>query len=142
MRYLTKTSGVAAATAAACALGGSMSAAQAQPAGSTGLYAPSALVLSIEDGPTVTRAVTLSCMPSATGTHPAPESACAELSAVDGNFTQLVSSEPYVVCTKEWAPVTARVVGAWEGGRVDWTRTFANPCEMRSGLGGSSTFAF
>ncbi|BFO18929.1 hypothetical protein SHKM778_53170 [Streptomyces sp. KM77-8] len=54
------------------------------------LYAPSALVLTVGHGvsaPTVTpeRAVTLTCAPGPSGTHPAAGAACAELAYVGGD---------------------------------------------------------
>src|SRR5215217_2270328 len=52
----------------------------------SGLYAPSALVLTTGHGDTAAtvtpeRAVTLTCAPTASGTHPAASQACAELRA-------------------------------------------------------------
>ena len=36
----------------------------------------------------------------------------------------------HVVCTTEYAPVTAHIEGTWRGREVDWTRTFGNRCDM------------
>ena len=55
------------------------------------LYAPSALVLTVGKGVSATtatpeRAVTLTCAPGPSGTHPAAGSACADLGAVGGDL--------------------------------------------------------
>ncbi|MFF0449712.1 subtilase-type protease inhibitor [Streptomyces sp. NPDC004609] len=134
--------------AAALALGGAVTGSAraaepvARPAAASGLYAPSALVLTAgKDASTsVDRAVTLSCAPSAGGTHPAPEDACRELGAAGGDFTALPSALPYTMCTREWAPVTVTASGVWQGKRVDWSGTYNNGCEMQAALG--AVFAF
>lgn len=120
----------------------------AAPAAPAGLYPPSALVLTIgkgEDAATATidRAVTLSCAPTPSGTHPAPARACAELSAVGGDLAQLprmwANETP---CTHQWDPVTITGEGVWQGKRVNWTATYGNECEMHAGMTGGSVFAF
>ncbi|WP_217237844.1 protease inhibitor [Streptomyces sp. AC555_RSS877] len=108
------------------------------------LYAPSALVLTVGHGDsaaTVTpeRAVTLTCAPTASGTHPAAVSACAELRAADGDFDALAVRDG-VLCTKEYDPVVVTVDGVWRGQRVSYERTFANEC-VKS-FQGSSVFTF
>jgi len=126
--------------AALCApLGGTANAAP------TGLYAPSALVLTTAHGDTATaaeRAVTLSCAPTASGTHPDPRSACAELRASDGDFEALVerAAGEHRVCTKEFRPVVVTATGVWQGRRVSFERTFANECVKNAS--GASVFAF
>ncbi|MFG3046424.1 subtilase-type protease inhibitor [Streptomyces sp. NPDC090023] len=108
------------------------------------LYAPSALVLTTGHGDgatTVTpeRAVTLSCAPTATGTHPAAAAACAELRGVRGDFTAL-KARPDVHCTRLYDPVVVTVQGVWQGQRVAYERTFGNAC-AKDALD-SSVFAF
>ncbi|MEU6987171.1 subtilase-type protease inhibitor [Streptomyces sp. NPDC046324] len=121
--------------------------AQAEPAAPAGLYPPSALVLTIgkgEDAATATidRAVTLSCAPTPTGTHPAPRKACAELNALDGDFAQLGSAFGTSPCTHVWDPITVTGEGVWDGRRVSWSATYGNTCEMSSGMARSSVFTF
>ncbi|MEU6356529.1 subtilase-type protease inhibitor [Streptomyces sp. NPDC047072] len=114
----------------------------------SGLYAPSALVLTVGHGDsaataTPARAVTLTCAPTSSGTHPAAASACAELRAVDGDLDALESvlgSRGDVLCTKEYDPVVVTVDGVWRGQRVSYERTFANEC-VKGSLG-SSLFTF
>ncbi|CAL9281268.1 subtilase-type protease inhibitor [Streptomyces sp. SudanB66_2053] len=108
------------------------------------LYAPSALVLTVGKGvsaATVTpeRAVTLTCAPGPSGTHPAADSACADLAAVGGDLNALTRSEG-VMCPMIHDPVLLTVDGVWQGERVSYERVFSNECEMNAH--GSSVFAF
>jgi Subtilisin inhibitor-like len=107
------------------------------------LYAPSALVLTTghgNDAATATpeRAVTLTCAPTASGTHPAAAQACAELRGTGGDFSALKTGD--VWCTKLYNPVVVTVEGVWQGKRVSYERTFGNTC-MRDSVG-DGVFAF
>ncbi|MFF8833222.1 subtilase-type protease inhibitor [Streptomyces sp. NPDC015131] len=109
------------------------------------LYAPSALVLTVaqgEDAATATplRAVTLSCSPTAGGTHPAPEEACAELRAAEGEFDRLGDDTPTVPCVKIYQPVVVTAQGTWDGRRVNFERVYGNSCMMQAE--GSAVFSF
>ncbi|MEV5158852.1 subtilase-type protease inhibitor [Streptomyces sp. NPDC053728] len=121
-------------------------AAQALPAQQAGLYAPSALVLSVSKGgaapATVQRAVTLSCAPRPSGTHPSPDAACAELAEVEGEFSLLTTSQPQGRCTRQWDPVVLSATGVWQGRGVSWSTTFGNACEMRASLAEGPVFTF
>ncbi|MFE7134174.1 subtilase-type protease inhibitor [Streptomyces sp. NPDC057638] len=151
MRYLR---GTIAATAAlvlsGAAAGTAMATPPTEPTGSAtaaGLYAPSALVLTVGKGTsaptaTVERAVTLSCAPRAMGTHPAPRAACNELRTVNGHFAELATRLPQTLCTREYDPVTVTAEGVWRGERVTWNATYNNPCEMEATLGQSAVFSF
>ncbi|MBD0839634.1 MULTISPECIES: protease inhibitor [unclassified Streptomyces] len=108
------------------------------------LYAPSALVLTVAHGESAAlvrpeRAVTLSCAPTPTGTHPAAAEACAELRATQGDFDALEGIEG-VMCTREYDPVVVTAEGVWQGRRVSYERVFSNEC-MQISLG-ASVFAF
>ncbi|MFE1429363.1 subtilase-type protease inhibitor [Streptomyces fungicidicus] len=108
------------------------------------LYAPSALVLTMGHGDsaataTPERAVTLTCAPGASGTHPAAGAACAEMNRVGGDLDALTVSEG-VHCTLQYDPVLVTVDGVWQGRRVSYERTFSNECVMNAH--GSSVFAF
>jgi hypothetical protein len=151
MRYIRNTV-TAASIATALALTGTAAtgAAHAQPSQPSpssqpaGLYAPSALVLTIGKGEraataTVQRAVTLNCTPRASGTHPAPASACAELRSVNGSFAALTEEPSQRMCTRQWDPVVVTAQGVWDGRHVSWSATFGNPCEMEGALAESST---
>ncbi|MEV6424301.1 subtilase-type protease inhibitor [Streptomyces sp. NPDC051662] len=119
--------------------------ASAEQAVSASLYAPSALVLSVTGGAdtvtgTVLRAVTLSCAPQASGTHPDPAGACAELRAAQGRLDAITTPAPHISCTREWNPVTVTADGVWEGKRFSYVHTFSNPCARDNGSG--TVFAF
>ncbi len=108
------------------------------------LYAPSALVLTVAHGDDATmttpvRAVTLSCAPTPSGTHPNPGAACAELRRSGGDFDALEVREG-VWCTKQYDPVVVTVDGVWQGRRVSYERIFANECVKGSYV--TSLFAF
>ncbi|MGW8063814.1 protease inhibitor [Streptomyces ziwulingensis] len=108
------------------------------------LQAPSALVLTIGHGESAAtavplRAVTLTCAPTASGTHPAAASACAELRRAGGDFNAL-EADTGVLCTREYAPVVVTVDGVWQGRRLSYERTFANECVKNAGS--TSVFTF
>ncbi|WP_151475762.1 protease inhibitor [Streptomyces albicerus] len=100
------------------------------------LYAPSSLVLTMGHGEiaadtTPERAVTLTCAPTASGSHPAVASACAELRASGGDFDALPGRSGGM-CTREYDPVVVTVDGVWQGKRVSYERTFSNECVKNS----------
>ncbi|MEV2234626.1 protease inhibitor [Streptomyces phaeochromogenes] len=129
------------ATAVCGPLTGSALAATPSP---NSLYAPSSLVLTMGHGELKAdaapeRAVTLTCMPTASGTHPAAASACAELRASGGDFNTL-PGRTEAMCTREYDPVVVTVDGVWQGKRVSYERTFSNECVKRAY--GSTVFTF
>lgn len=131
-----------AATAVCGPLTGSALAAP-EPAAS-GLYAPSALVLTVGHGEAAAavapeRAVTLTCAPKPSGTHPAPVDACAELRDSGGDFDAL-SGRAGAMCDKRYDPVVVTVHGVWQGKRVAYERVFGNECLKSSGA--SVLYAF
>ncbi|MET8754287.1 subtilase-type protease inhibitor [Streptomyces sp. NPDC059104] len=118
--------------------------AEAKP---TSLYAPSALVFTVAQGDdaaaTVLRASTLSCAPTATGTHPDPQAACAALKSAGGTFDRLLSApDPDRACPMHYAPVTVTADGVWQGTRVAWKHTFSNACAMSATVNGNAVLAF
>ncbi|MEU1226618.1 SSI family serine proteinase inhibitor [Streptomyces sp. NPDC005828] len=148
MRYFRTLGATAFATATGLALVGTAftgtGTAEAAPAS---LYAPSALVLTLGEGThpatgTVVRAVTLTCAPIPSGSHPAPEAACRELDFAGGDFTSLTGLREGHPCTREWNPVTITGDGVWQGRRVTWSATYGNPCELRARTADSAVFAF
>jgi hypothetical protein len=130
----------------ATAVCGSLAGAALASPGATpaSLYAPSALVLTVghgESAATVTpdRAVTLTCAPRPSGSHPDPVQACAELRGIEGDFDALTARDG-VLCTREYEPVVVTVDGVWQGRRVSHERTFANECVKNAH--GASVFTF
>ncbi|MFF8841702.1 subtilase-type protease inhibitor [Streptomyces sp. NPDC015127] len=132
MRYIAR-SLVLATMALGIAVAPGTGSAGAAPTGTQSLYAPSALVLTVTAGDdalngSVLRAVTLSCAPTASGTHPDPGAACAELRAGGARFESIVGAGSGVMCTKQWDPVTVTADGVWDGRRVGFAHTFGNTC--------------
>ncbi|MDG9727501.1 MULTISPECIES: protease inhibitor [unclassified Streptomyces] len=108
------------------------------------LHAPSALVLTVGHGESAAtaapvRAVTLTCTPTASGTHPDAASACAELRGAGGDLDAL-TADSGVLCTREYAPVVVTVDGVWQGRHVSYERTFANECVKNAGSASVFTF--
>ncbi|MFF1548502.1 protease inhibitor [Streptomyces sp. NPDC058291] len=135
------TLGLTAATVCGSLTGPALAAPAAAP---TSLYAPSALVLTVGHGDSAAtvnaaRAVTLNCVPTPSGTHPAPALACAELRAAGGDLDVLAGPSG-AVCTKQYDPVVVTVDGVWQGKRVAFERAFANECVKNAAT--SSLFAF
>ncbi|MFE9479024.1 subtilase-type protease inhibitor [Streptomyces spororaveus] len=134
-----------ASAAALVSLVGTTGVAAAQP---SSLYAPSALVLTVAQGDdaatsTVLRASTLSCAPTALGTHPDPRAACAALNSTGGALDRLLASpNPDRACPMHYAPVTVTADGVWKGSRVAWKHTFSNSCTMSATLNGNAVFSF
>ncbi|AXI80802.1 subtilase-type protease inhibitor [Peterkaempfera bronchialis] len=110
--------------------------ASAAPAG---LYPPSALVLTLSPGggtdpdASVARAVTLSCAPTPSGTHPAPEQACALLARSGGSFAALRGRQRRCPATAD--PVTVTAEGVWRGRQVSYRGSFANRCVLLAARG-------
>ncbi|MCF6526522.1 subtilase-type protease inhibitor [Streptomyces sp. JJ36] len=126
-------------------LSGTATAAPTAPTAPDSLYAPSALTLTVAEGTdaataTPQRAVTLSCTPTPTGTHPDPAAACARLRAVNGDFAVLGDEATGTACPMIYDPVVVTAQGVWEGKRVSYERTYANSC-VRSAEG-TAVFAF
>ncbi|MFF4585232.1 protease inhibitor [Streptomyces sp. NPDC001388] len=135
------TLGLTAATVCAPLTGAALAAPAAAPAS---LYAPSALVLTLGHGESAAtvgaaRAVTLSCAPGPSGTHPAAALACAEMRAAGGDIDALAGPGS-AMCTKQYDPVVITVDGVWQGKRLSYERTFANECVKNAA--GSSLFTF
>ncbi|MBT2364180.1 subtilase-type protease inhibitor [Streptomyces sp. ISL-10] len=139
MRYIAR-SAVLATMALGIALAPGTGSAGAAQTGSQSLYAPSALVLTVTAGEdalngSVLRAVTLSCAPTASGTHPDPGTACAELRAAGARFDAITTADSGVMCTRQWDPVTVTADGVWDGKRVSFAHTFGNAC-LKNGADG------
>ncbi|MCX4767057.1 protease inhibitor [Streptomyces sp. NBC_01275] len=135
------TLGLTAAAVCGPLTGSALAAPAAVPAS---LYAPSALVLTVGQGESAAtvdaaRAVTLTCAPTPSGTHPAAALACAELRAAGGDFDSLVGPGD-ALCTRQYRPVVVTVDGVWQGKRVSYERAFANECVKNAA--GSSLFTF
>ncbi|MFJ2577993.1 SSI family serine proteinase inhibitor [Kitasatospora aureofaciens] len=65
--------------------------------------------------------------------HPHAEQACADLTAADGDVARITHQNG--VCPMVYSAVTAKAYGVWNGQRVEYAKTFANDCVMRSETG-------
>ncbi len=144
MRHLVRSAAAIPLLAAGTLAGLLSTTATAAPAGPTSLYAPSALVLTVSEGESAAasaplRAVTLSCNPRPTGTHPAPTTACGELFAAGGDFAALGEASDRA-CPMHYDPVVVTATGVWDGKRVHFERTYGNACMQ--GSEGTAVFAF
>jgi Subtilisin inhibitor-like len=82
-------------------------------------------------------AVKLRCDPAG-GAHPRKVQACRTLKRVGGDPARLTPAP--LMCTLEYAPVTAQVKGTWHGRPVNWSHTFGNLCDMRRTTGVLTAF--
>jgi hypothetical protein len=90
------------------------------------------LTLSYQSEAGYAAAVVLRCDPAG-GPHPKKGKACQALAKVNGNPEKLKPAN--VMCTQEYAPITAGIEGTWKGRRIDWSKTYSNPCLMRAATG-------
>jgi hypothetical protein len=83
------------------------------------------------------REVRLWCDP-ARGTHPRRIEACRVLEQAQGDPARI---RPYPgLCNRQYDPVRATAIGVWGRRPIRYSRTFTNPCMMRSETG--PVFAF
>ncbi len=82
-------------------------------------------------------AASLTCKPAGGG-HPEAAKACATLAKANGKPGK-IKPKP-VMCTTEYAPITAAAVGTWKGKTVKWKKTFPNHCDMVRRTGALFTF--
>lgn len=71
---------------------------------------------------------TLRCDPPG-GSHSNAAGACDALAAAGGDFSKL-ASQPGMVCTDIFDPVTARAKGQYRGAPVEFERTYPNRCDL------------
>lgn len=82
-------------------------------------------------------AVVLGCNP-VSGVHPAGAAACATLAKAGGNPGKIKPAA--VMCTLEYAPITAQVKGTWKGAKVNWSKRYGNRCELARATGAVFSF--
>ena len=82
-------------------------------------------------------AVKLRCDPAG-GAHPQKAKACRSLRRVGGNPARLTPGP--LMCTMEYAPVTAQIRGTWQGRKVNWSHRFGNSCDMHRTTGVITAF--
>jgi hypothetical protein len=82
-------------------------------------------------------AVLLRCDPAG-GAHPKKARACRALAAAGGNPALLTPAG--MMCTMQYAPITAQVRGTWQGRRINWSHRFGNRCDMHRKTGVLTAF--
>jgi hypothetical protein len=82
-------------------------------------------------------AVVVTCDPPG-GVHPKAKKVCKTLAKVNGDPARIKPAK--VMCTLQYAPITARLTGTWRGRPVSWSRTFGNTCHMVRATGVLFTF--
>ncbi|WP_166657944.1 SSI family serine proteinase inhibitor [Actinokineospora alba] len=100
--------------------------ATAQPASATPTSASLVLTYQHEGDPM--RVGTLRCGPAG-GHHRSPETACAQLAAVTGDFSALLVHQDRA-CPLYVDPVRVTATGTWDGRRVSYDETFGNACQL------------
>ncbi|MFI6644079.1 SSI family serine proteinase inhibitor [Streptomyces sp. NPDC050504] len=65
--------------------------------------------------------------------HPQARAACDAITWARGDLDAL-PGDPHP-CTDEYDPVTVTAEGTWRSGRVSWSRTFPNACDMDAATG-------
>ncbi|MHC5908701.1 SSI family serine proteinase inhibitor [Streptomyces sp. S6] len=65
--------------------------------------------------------------------HAHAAEACAQLREARGDIRSIPAQD--VMCTLEYAPVTASARGQWNGRPVQYRETFGNKCEMGAATG-------
>ncbi|MDX3379924.1 SSI family serine proteinase inhibitor [Streptomyces niveiscabiei] len=65
--------------------------------------------------------------------HAKAAEACAQLRAARGDIRAIPPKD--VLCTLEYAPVTASARGQWNGRPVQYQHTFGNKCQMAAETG-------
>ena len=96
------------------------------------------LTLSYQSDAGYAAAAKLRCGPLGGG-HPQGKQACAALKRVGGR-PGLLRAPPDVMCTMEYAPVTARMTGTWKGTKVSWSQRFGNQCDLTRTTGALYAF--
>lgn len=67
--------------------------------------------------------------------HPRGADACVNLTGADGDIAAIAPADG--LCTKEFAPVTLKGFGIWDGRFVSYEREFDNACEGVLATGGA-----
>ena len=96
-----------------------------------------ALTVSYQADAGYAAAVKLRCDPPR-GAHPRKAQACRSLARAGGDPQRLRAAP--LMCTMEYAPITARVRGTWRGHQVNWSHTFGNRCVMHRATGPLTAF--
>lgn len=82
------------------------------------------------------KSVTLTCLPTG-GTHPAAESACADLVAARGDISRIPPVPGPIICPPVYIPYKLTAVGRWGWRPINHSREAGNDCDARAAAGGN-----
>ncbi|WP_117215910.1 SSI family serine proteinase inhibitor [Allorhizocola rhizosphaerae] len=89
--------------------------------------------LSITTEAGLEKRATLTCRPTG-GMHPEARAACRQLVKARGDIAAIPPADG--VCTTEYAPVTLRAFGLWNGTEKEFEGIFSNQCVANRQTGG------
>ena len=95
---------------------------------------PSTLTLSATTAGQAPHVVELTCDPAG-GTHPDAQTACMQLSQVDGDITTMPGTEAHIFCPMIFQPITVTATGLWRGRAVLFQDKYTNGCERDNKTG-------
>jgi hypothetical protein len=95
---------------------------------------PSTLTLSATTDGQAPHLVQLTCDPAG-GTHPDAQTACMQLSQVDGDIAHLPGTEAHIFCPMIFQPITVSATGLWRGRTVLFQDKYTNSCERDNKTG-------
>ncbi len=95
---------------------------------------PSVLTLTTTTNGYAPHVVELTCDPDG-GTHPDSQTACMQLSQVDGDVAHLPASQVHIFCPMIFQPITVTATGLWRGRTVQFRDEYTNGCERDNRTG-------
>src|SRR6266508_2387193 len=116
------------AVAASAGLVGAVVAAQPAPA----VGAQSRLTIKVRPATGSARVAWLTCSPTG-GSHQRAAEACAALTMAGGDPSRIPPIDGF--CTMEYAPVTLKVDGRWQGRTVKFRQKYSSACGMHLEIG-------
>ena len=95
---------------------------------------PSTLTLSATTDGQAPHLAQLTCDPAG-GTHPDAQTACMQLSQVDGDIAHMPGTEAHIFCPMIFQPITVSATGLWRGRTVLFQDKYTNSCERDNKTG-------
>lgn len=95
---------------------------------------PSALTLTATTSGQAPHVVELTCDPDG-GSHPDAQTACMQLSQVDGDIAHLPPTQAHIFCPMIFQPITVTATGVWRGQPVRFQDRYTNSCERDNKTG-------
>lgn len=95
---------------------------------------PSTLTLTAALDGRAPHAVELTCDPIG-GNHPDAQTACLQLTEVDGDIARMPGTQAHVFCPMIFQPITVSATGLWRGRTVLFQDRYTNSCERDNKTG-------